>query len=52
MCKKREQKGGLRGLCPRVEQEIYIHMERINNEEITELLEIHYLFYDGYNYTS
>lgn len=35
-----------------LEQEIYIQMERINNEENTELLEIHYLFYDGYNYTS
>ena len=35
-----------------LEQEIYIQMERINNEENTDLLEIHYLFYDGYNYTS
>jgi hypothetical protein len=29
--------------------EINIHIERIHNDENTELLELHYLFYDGYN---
>ena len=29
--------------------EINIHIKRIHNDENTELLELHYLFYDGYN---
>jgi hypothetical protein len=28
---------------------INIHIERIHNDQNTELLELHYLFYDGYN---
>lgn len=31
--------------------EIIKQIERIHNEENTELLEIEYLFYDGYDYT-
>lgn len=31
-------------------QEIGKHIERISREENTELLDIHYLFYDGYEY--
>ena len=33
-----------------LEEEINLQMERINNEENEELLEITYLFYDGFNY--
>ena len=31
-----------------LQNEINIQIERINTEENTELLELHYLFYDGY----
>jgi hypothetical protein len=30
-------------------KEIYLQIERINADANTELLEINYLFYDGYN---
>ena len=33
-----------------LEKEIYKQIERINNDENTELLEVFYLFYDGYEY--
>ena len=32
-----------------LQNEINIHIERINAEKNTELLELHYLYYDGYN---
>jgi hypothetical protein len=32
-----------------LQNEINKHIKRINAEENTELLELHYLFYDGYN---
>ena len=32
-----------------LEEEINMQMERVNNEENEELLEIIYLFYDGFN---
>jgi hypothetical protein len=35
--------------CKVEKNEINIHIERIDNDENTELLELHYLFYDGYN---
>jgi len=33
-----------------LENEINAQIERINNEENKELLEISYLFYDGFDY--
>jgi len=34
-----------------LKDEIYNQIERINNEKNKELLEIEYLFYDGFNYS-
>jgi len=33
-----------------LKNEIYKQMDRINNEKNKELLEIEYLFYDGFDY--
>jgi hypothetical protein len=34
-----------------LKNEIYKQIHRINNEKNKELLEIEYLFYDGFDYT-
>ena len=33
-----------------LKNEIYTQIERINNDENKELLEVYHLFYDGYEY--